>query len=83
MKLSDLGGARKAPETGHSVSPDPIREQWSMRSPEKRPHIEGSRRVLKEQGQPLPVERIPLLASSCRQNAEVSHCTGKKKAFRK
>lgn len=49
MKLSDLRGAGKAPETDHSVSPDPIREQWSMRSPEKRPQRKNQR-VLKGQG---------------------------------
>lgn len=30
-------GASKAAETGHFVSPDPIREQWSMRPAEKMP----------------------------------------------
>lgn len=30
-------GPSKAPETGYSVSPDPIREQWSMRLAKKRP----------------------------------------------
>lgn len=35
-------GPSKAPETGYSVSPDPIREQWSMRPAKKRPAREKS-----------------------------------------
>lgn len=35
-------GPSKAAETGYSVSPDPIREQWSMRPAKKRPERERS-----------------------------------------
>lgn len=53
-----LRGLLKAPETGYSVSPDPIREQWSMRPAKKRPERERSYLMFLVPGQPLPAERL-------------------------
>lgn len=54
-------GPSKAPETGYSVSPDPIREQWSMRPAKKRPERERSYLMLLVTGPAITCgEALPL-----------------------